>query len=166
MKNITLQSLILGLFFYTTVATSSEVRLYPGCGTMFIEILNDTKAECKLVNFDVIHGETSFEYGISSIQPSNKITSEETTVLYIDQFVYGPEVELTYNCNGKIISLNSQMNRPILWGNIPTATVKQNDAGLIITHRKWRGICIEDTRGSDNERQEAGGISWTISDKH
>ncbi|WP_028387642.1 hypothetical protein [Legionella fairfieldensis] len=71
------------------------------CGTLHIQIANLTSESCFLVTSNLIHG------SLHSSPPAT-ILSNDSKRFEIAQTVYGPEINLEYNCNGKYITFKSQ----------------------------------------------------------
>lgn len=132
MKKIILAAATMGLMFATFTA---KAEVAGSCGTIHIQVSNETGTSCKLSHFDIIHG-------IYEVFPPTQILPGDSKFVDIDQWGFGPSIELTYNCGGKKAVLKSQMNRSIFWGKTPSASILEQDESLAITHNEVSGSCF------------------------
>ena len=132
MKKFILTAAALGLMSVNLVA---KAEVAGSCGTIHIQVSNETGTSCKLSHFDIVHG-------IYEVFPPTQILAGDSKFVDIDQWGYGPNIELTYDCGGKKVILKSQMNRSIFWGKTPSASILEQDRSLSVTHNEVSGSCF------------------------
>lgn len=121
-----------------------------GCSTLHIQIANDTPTSCRLIDRKVIHGnmETS---------PPEAILSGDSSRFDMVETLKGPEVDLTYRCNGKTITFKTQQNYCSIFtlgaGSIHTE-VLSHDSGIHAKANSDMGSYIWSRPGQ---------VSWTLS---
>lgn len=128
---------------------SSGAMAQQECGKLFLEISNDTKEQCKLYNMTVIRG--VMDQALKrEIEPGGSLRLEA------EQTFYGPEVELTFDCNGKKTTLHSQQNFCLFHYGKLQANIVAQDPGLVVTHYMIEGSYYNKIPGR---------VTWVIADE-
>lgn len=116
------------------------LNTYADCGTLQLEVSNETSKKCILKKMQLNHGNYEW-YPLPTIMPS------QTDMFDIDMFGFGPDVELTYSCGGRLVSFRSQMNRAIFIGKTPSSNIKEQESPLELSHHDLYGSCTKETPG-------------------
>lgn len=135
-------------FFAALALSCIAINSYANCGTLQLEVSNETSKKCILKKFQLNHGNYEW-YPLATILPG------QTDVFDVDMFGFGPDVELSYSCGGRLVSFRSQMNRAVFIGKTPTSEVIQQDAPLEVSHHDLYGSCVKETPGI---------VMWVIHD--
>lgn len=132
MKKFILAAATVGLL---SINLAAKAEVAGSCGTVHIQVSNETGVSCKLSHFDIAHG-------IYEVFPPTQILPGDSKFVDIDQWGFGPSIKLTYNCGGKKVILKSQMNRSIFWGKRPSASILEQDKRLSVSHNEVSGSCF------------------------
>ncbi len=103
MKKIMLLTLLLSNFI-TGIVHADDVN---NCGKLSILITNLTPSTCTLVNSYLRHGYYKYTSSVPMYIPANTTAGP----VFIEQSIFGPDLELSYSCgDGKLITFSSQQN--------------------------------------------------------
>lgn len=120
------------------------------CHELHLTIKNETGVACHLVDTGLKHGH--FIDGTNA--PQDVIAHQESAPVSLEQATFfGPDLVLTYNCGGRMVSLESQQNLCLIYGGNVTANVLTHD-DLTVDSERQTGSFIWGTHGE---------IWWTIS---
>lgn len=138
-----------GLFIvFIHLILSATAFAQQDCGKLFLEVSNDSSEICKLYNMTIIRG-------VMDQSVNREIAPGESLQLVAEQSFYGPDIELTFDCNGKKATLHSQQNLCLFhYGKLQTNIIVQ-DPGLTVTHYAIEGSYIHKIPGR---------VSWVIAE--
>ncbi|MHA7840698.1 MAG: hypothetical protein ACX932_02420 [Gammaproteobacteria bacterium] len=126
-KNTVIISLLL-LCTNVQAALADSSAHENGCSILHVQIANDMKSQqsCRLISTNIIHG------NMDSSPPQSIIDGNSSRFDMVETF-YGPEIELTYNCNDKQITFKTQQGYCMMF---------KGGAGAITTEIKHRDLGI------------------------
>lgn len=123
-----------------------SINAFASCGSLHISIANKTNGQCRLKGFTVLGG--SYEQ-----YPPATIESGALAEFDMVPYFYGPGIELVYSCDGREVTLLSQLDLSVFWGKAPSSNVVRKNPGLTIEHEDLTGYCMRGLPGVEN---------WTI----
>jgi hypothetical protein len=100
------------VFFMCAAAQAANTN----SGRMHVQISNLTTSSCNLTDQTLSHG--TFDSA-----PPSSIMSGDSKAFDVMQTIMGPDVMLTYSCNGYTTSFEVQQDKSIFLGQTPKLTV-------------------------------------------
>lgn len=77
------------------------------CGKLSVMITNTTGSTCSLISSNLQHGYFKYTSSVPMYIPTNTTT----TPIYLEQSMFGPELELSYSCGeDKVLTFTSKQN--------------------------------------------------------
>lgn len=116
--------LLIGLMCSSVTASAGSHSDQPVlCGHLHVQVSNGSNDVCYLKAFNVNHGSVI-------TYPAQSLMAGETKSFELDQTLLGPDVTLTYQCQDKTITLESQQNLCVLSAGAINNKVVKHSPGV------------------------------------
>jgi len=119
------------------------------CGKLSVVVTNTTDSTCTLIKSNLRHGYFKYTSSIPMYIP--RYTS--TTPIYLEQSIFGPELELSYSCGeNTILTFTSKQNLCFLSAGDVTGRVLMATNGSSADYQAINGSWFWSQHGSINWR--------------